>query len=356
MAVCSHIVKKLLTADKSFKAGMKRTQKRAERHNEYLAHVLFHDLALVNVILVTSIIQRIIFLNVHFSIIIPYFNKSMGINSTLDSLLHQTFVGFEVIVIDDGSIPALSFNHTDLFNGSFFLLSTPNQGVSVARNIGASLAKNEWLIFLDAGDTVEESFLFELAKSINQYKNINIHATSFSFVKNGIKSKAKNCLSSTSEIISYQKYIKLLVESNQLFHICSLCVKKNLFFSVNGFSVGATHGEDHEFILKAILNEGNLRFINKPMFNYSLDDENSVTRSDKKIPIYCHSWYLSKKTKPDPVEVDYLTSTVVDNFIVNIKNRHLVFAIKNTFQFFLKINLIFFVKNFLSRAVNYEKK
>lgn len=294
-------------------------------------------------------------MDVKFSIIIPYYNKGSSLYLTIDSLQRQTYKNFEIMIVDDGSLPSLDID-CDSFASSLSLVKTPNQGVSVARNIGASLAKNDWFIFLDAGDTVEESFLSELAKSINQYKHINIHATSFSFVKNGIKSKVKSGLSSKSEIISYQEYIKLLVESNQLLHICSVCIKKNLFFSVNGFSVGATHGEDHEFILKAIFNEGKLMFINKPMFNYSLDDENSVTRSNKKTPVYCHSLYLSKKTKLNSVEVDYLTSTVVDNFIVNLKSRYLINAIKNIFQFIHKINLRFFVRNFSSRIVNYAKK
>ena len=40
LAVCRHIAINLLTADKSFKAGIKRKQKRAGRNNEYLSQIL----------------------------------------------------------------------------------------------------------------------------------------------------------------------------------------------------------------------------------------------------------------------------------------------------------------------------
>ena len=40
LAVCRHIAMNLLTADKTFKAGIKRKQKRAGRNNEYLAQIL----------------------------------------------------------------------------------------------------------------------------------------------------------------------------------------------------------------------------------------------------------------------------------------------------------------------------
>ena len=40
LAVCRHIAMNLLTADKTFKAGIKRKQKRAGRNNEYLSQIL----------------------------------------------------------------------------------------------------------------------------------------------------------------------------------------------------------------------------------------------------------------------------------------------------------------------------
>ncbi len=40
LAVCRHIALNLLTEEKSFKAGVKRKQKRANRNNEYLSQVL----------------------------------------------------------------------------------------------------------------------------------------------------------------------------------------------------------------------------------------------------------------------------------------------------------------------------
>ncbi len=40
LSVCRHIAMNLLTAEKSFKAGIKRKQKRAGRNNEYLSQIL----------------------------------------------------------------------------------------------------------------------------------------------------------------------------------------------------------------------------------------------------------------------------------------------------------------------------
>jgi glycosyltransferase involved in cell wall biosynthesis len=37
------------------------------------------------------------------SIIVPLYNREENIQTTLDSILAQTFIDFEVVVVDDGS-------------------------------------------------------------------------------------------------------------------------------------------------------------------------------------------------------------------------------------------------------------
>lgn len=294
-------------------------------------------------------------IDVAFSLIIPFFNKGISIFSTLESINCQKYKNFEVIIVDDGSTSVLDID-ANSFGFDLTIVKTPNQGVSVARNTGASLSKNDWLIFLDAGDSIEDLFLYEVKKSISTHSDIMLHSTGFSFVKNDIKIKAKNSLCSEIQTICYKDYIQLLIQMNQLFHICSFCVHKSIFFSVNGFSVGATHGEDHEFILKTLNHVNNMMFINKPLFNYSLDDDCSVTRSKNKIPIYSHSWYFNDKKSLTSIELDYFTSTVVDNFIVNLRNNYISTAMKNTLRFIAKIRFSFFIKIFFIRALSYAKK
>jgi glycosyltransferase involved in cell wall biosynthesis len=82
------------------------------------------------------------------SVIIPVYNGAKFIAQTLNTILGQTVRPAEVIVVNDGSsdnTASIVEEHGD----SITLISTPNGGVSAARNLGASRAKGNWLALCD---------------------------------------------------------------------------------------------------------------------------------------------------------------------------------------------------------------
>jgi glycosyltransferase involved in cell wall biosynthesis len=88
------------------------------------------------------------------SIIIPVYNCGDALLRTLDSLASQTFQELEIIVIDDGSTDDISNVLKDWNVKPFTLLSQANSGASVARNNGLSMARGDYIQFLDAGDVL----------------------------------------------------------------------------------------------------------------------------------------------------------------------------------------------------------
>jgi glycosyltransferase involved in cell wall biosynthesis len=68
------------------------------------------------------------------------------------SVQAQTWQGFELIVVDDGSTDATR-QSLEAFGPELRLLSFPRRrGVSAARNLGMKAARGEWLAFLDSDD------------------------------------------------------------------------------------------------------------------------------------------------------------------------------------------------------------
>lgn len=88
------------------------------------------------------------------SIVVPAHNAASFIFATIQSCLNVRGLFCETIVVDDGS--ADNTEHLcRSFRNEIVFKRVENGGVSRARNIGASMAKGEWLLFLDADDILE---------------------------------------------------------------------------------------------------------------------------------------------------------------------------------------------------------
>jgi GT2 family glycosyltransferase len=73
------------------------------------------------------------------------------LRQALDSVFAQTFTDYEIIVVDDGSTDDTA-NFLSSLGGRVRALRQQNRGPGVARNMGASDAKGEYLAFLDSDD------------------------------------------------------------------------------------------------------------------------------------------------------------------------------------------------------------
>lgn len=97
-------------------------------------------------------------MNVLVSIIIPCYNAEPWIGECLNSVIAQTYRPLEIIVIDDGStdgsldvIKRYAQQYPDLIQYE----TGPNRGGCAARNRGFALSKGEYVLFMDADDTME---------------------------------------------------------------------------------------------------------------------------------------------------------------------------------------------------------
>lgn len=85
------------------------------------------------------------------SIIVPCYNAQAWVKEAIQSCLNQTYSDIEIIVIDDGSTDRSAQVLKD-FGSRIVLITTSNQGGSVARNIGFRHSTGEYIQFLDADD------------------------------------------------------------------------------------------------------------------------------------------------------------------------------------------------------------
>lgn len=101
-----------------------------------------------------------------FSVIVPVYNVENYIGRCIDSILEQTFVCFELILVDDGSTDrSLEIcNHYASIDKRIKLIHQENRGVSAARNVGLYKAAGKYIVFVDGDDVVEKTFLYCMAQ------------------------------------------------------------------------------------------------------------------------------------------------------------------------------------------------
>ena len=104
------------------------------------------------------------------TVLVPVHNNAAGVRRTLEALAE--LVGeheqLEVIVVDDGSTddtPSVLPDAVRPFR-RHQIITTSNQGAAIARNVAASVATGEFLVFLDANDEPLDGWVAGLARQL----------------------------------------------------------------------------------------------------------------------------------------------------------------------------------------------
>lgn len=108
------------------------------------------------------------------SIIIPTYNRAHLIQDTLDSILTQTHVHWECLIVDDGSTDdtesiVKQYSEKD---GRFRFLKRPldkQKGANACRNIGLEHSRGKFINFFDSDDTMHADKLFIQIRALQKH-------------------------------------------------------------------------------------------------------------------------------------------------------------------------------------------
>ena len=106
-----------------------------------------------------------------FSVIVPIDNVERFIHRCIDSILAQTFVDFEVILVDDGSTdrcPEICDEYARL-DSRVRVIHKQNGGLVSARNAGIFAAKGDYISYVDGDDWADPRMLQFANERINAY-------------------------------------------------------------------------------------------------------------------------------------------------------------------------------------------
>ncbi len=173
------------------------------------------------------------------SVIIPAYNAEGTLEEPLEALRLQTHTEWQAIIVDDGSSDgtlALAEDHARR-DPRLQVIRQENAGVCVARNAGIAAARHDWLLFLDADDTIAPQHLELMTRALEQDDSLDaVQCGWCSVTPRGYRT----CISIPKTCGDL--FEELAIDWQFAIHAC--VVRKSLVEEIGGFEPGLTTSED----------------------------------------------------------------------------------------------------------------
>ncbi|HIF9129159.1 TPA: glycosyltransferase family 2 protein [Photobacterium damselae] len=182
------------------------------------------------------------------SVIITTYNSSLVINKSLDSVMQQENMRFEIIIVDDLSddIEGLKSVIGLYQNVNIRLIQVKQKGnANISRNLGVNNAKYNYIAFLDADDTWNKNHLEKAISTLESYQA----DICFSRVQFTLDNRNQDYIQPI-----YRGDISDFIFSNGLAVTSSLVIKKKSLHRCE-FDENQLKHQDWEFLIRA-QNEG----------------------------------------------------------------------------------------------------
>ena len=218
------------------------------------------------------------------SIIVPIYKVEAYLRRCINSILAQTYVNIEVILVDDGSPDRCGeiCNEYALLDSRITVIHKENGGLSDARNAGIDAAKGTYLIFIDSDDYVNPSFVEKLYNAAES-NNAELAICNFITVQNGRAADLSlENLPIKNEVIGQKEAIQNRIFSGRTYWsvACTKIYDKRIFNDLR-FPKGKVH--EDEFILHSVLLQCHqIACISDPLYYYEQRSD-SITGQSMKI-------------------------------------------------------------------------
>jgi GT2 family glycosyltransferase len=211
------------------------------------------------------------------SIIMPVYNiKKRYLSDCLNSVLNQTYSNFEVCIADDNStsketiMTLKDFARQD--SRIVVVRRKENGNISEASNTAISMAKGDYIAFLDDDDLLDKDALYNVVKEINVDNSIDLIYTDED------KMDVNNKVS--------QPFFKpdfspdTLMSFNYITHFA--IYKKSLVDKVGGLRKEFDGAQDFDFVMRATEIAKNIKHISKVTYHWRMIPGSTALHMDSK--------------------------------------------------------------------------
>ncbi len=220
------------------------------------------------------------------SVIIPVYNCEKYLHKCVDSIINQTYAGFEIILVDDGATdksPSICDEYS-VHDERIKVIHKQNGGVSSARNAGLKFATGDYITFVDADDWLEIDAFEKMLHMVEP--DVKIYFWNLNIYRDGMSKKVSDIIQWKSVEECMLEVVHCPKEQNNLIRACwgklyrRDCIK-GVLFPENLYI-----GEDACFLLDCLMkvkSTNEIRVYNEVIYNYRYVSTSATKRYKKDL-------------------------------------------------------------------------
>jgi glycosyltransferase involved in cell wall biosynthesis len=221
-----------------------------------------------------------------FSIIIPIYKTEKYLNDCVQSVLSQSFIDYECILIDDGSPDNCLSLCDDFFkkDNRIKVIHKENGGPSDARNTGVLQATGKFIVFLDSDDKFQDKdtlkYLFDIIQKYETDVIINVNVIEFTDTGKYI---LKNKFCKDIVLASPNEIIDEFNKTGMYFVLWLFVIKKEFLVNNNLFFKKGILFEDEHWMPRVLFKTKKIAINHYPFYLYRIEREGSTMSSKMNV-------------------------------------------------------------------------
>ena len=221
------------------------------------------------------------------SFIVPVYNTELYLAECLNSLLSQDISTdeYEIICINDGSTDGSLqiLREFEISNTNVTVIDKENEGVSIARNVGLSLAKGDYVWFIDSDDLIQCNILDEL-KRITEETNPDIVDFGAYTIYEELSPKEKQAYLDKS--LTVTSYANAVYITRSLFKT-SFLLNNDIWFNKQ-----LAYSEDSVFKCQCLIKDPQITMVEKAFYLFRhREGSATASKSMQSLQKKINSWY-----------------------------------------------------------------
>ncbi len=268
--------------------------------------------------------------DIKISILMPAYNSEKFISRSIESIINQSYLNYELIIVDDGSNDSTKeiIKMYKKYNDKIKLISKSNSGLIETLNFGLKKCKGKWIARLDSDDLSRFDRLEKQLLIAESKRNIGLVGSDAIFIDS-----FDNNLYSSSYPYTHKELTDNLLSCKKFFPHSSAFFNRELVESIGAYRNRAGICEDWDLWIR-LASKSKIINIRKPLSKIRLHEnqisnKNSLKQAfDTRIVIVAN--LLRAKNNYDPLEI------LNDEEFQNFKNFITIFLEKLGFIEYLK--------------------